>query len=83
MKKKIKNFQKHSEISKKKKKINHPRAINWENLYMYFEGKIIAFIIAEGRGETERKTRRDQEKKDRSASFSAGHHRARERRELA
>ena len=50
---------------------------------MYFEGKIIAFIIAEGRGETERKTRRDQEKKDRSASFSAGHHRARERRELA
>ena len=50
---------------------------------MYFEGKIIAFIIAEGRGETERKTRRDQAKKDRSASFSAGHHRARERRELA
>ena len=36
---------------------------------MYFEGKIIAFIIAGGRGETERKTRRDQEKKDRSASF--------------
>lgn len=67
----------------KKKNYNHPRAINWENLYMYFEGKIIAFIIAEGRGETERKTRRDQEKKDRSASFSAGHHRARERRELA
>lgn len=30
---------------------------------MYFEGKIIAFIIAEGRGETERKTRRDQEKR--------------------
>lgn len=83
MKKKIENFQKHSEISKKKKKKNYPRAINWENLYMYFEGKIIAFIIAEGRGETERKTRRDQEKKDRSASFSAGHHRARERRELA
>ena len=82
MKKKIENFQKHSEISKKKK-IHHLRAINWENLYMYFEGKIIAFIIAEGRGETERKTRRDQEKKDRSASFSAGHHRARERRELA
>lgn len=54
MKKKIENFQKHSEISKKTK-INHPRAINWENLYMYFEGKIIAFIIAEGRGETERK----------------------------
>ena len=49
MKKKIENFQKHSEISKKKK-INHPRAINWENLYMYFEGKIISFIIAEGRG---------------------------------
>ena len=46
-----------------KKKINHPRAINCENLYMYFEGKIIAFIIAEGRGETERKTRRDQEKR--------------------
>ena len=68
-----------------KKKINHPRAIKWENLHMYFEGKIIAFIIAERRGETERKTRRDQEKKDRSASFSAGHHsyRARERRELA
>ena len=62
MKKKIENFQKHSEISKKKK-INHPRAIIWENLYMYFEGKIIAFIIAKGRGETERKTRRDQEKK--------------------
>ena len=82
MKKKIENFEKHSEISKKKKN-NHPRAINWENLYMYFEGKIIAFIIAEGRGETERKTRRDQAKKDRSASFSAGHHRARERRELA
>ena len=81
MKKKIENFQKHSEIYKKKK--NHPRAINWENLYTYFEGKIIAFIIAEGRGETERKTRRDQEKKDRSVSFSAGHHRARERRELA
>ena len=82
MKKEIENFQNHSEISKKKK-IHHPRAINWENLYMYFEGKIIAFIIAEGRGETERKTRRDQEKKDRSASFSAGHQRARERRELA
>lgn len=62
MNKKIENFQKHSEISKKNNNNNRPRAINWENLYMYFEDKIIAFIIAEGRGETERKTRRDQEK---------------------